>query len=131
MASYVKFELEDGTVVYVETTEAPRGSSGLIPGGRGEHADEAAVSFDKAVDGVRKLAASMLNNLRREEAGQPEEVQINFGLKASADVGGLVISRGGMESNFNVMLRWRSEPKKDEAGEEASEEEPSKKEKQK
>lgn len=114
MASYVKFELEDGTVVYMETTEAPRGSSGLIPGGRGEHADQAAVEFEKAIESVRKLATSIVTHLRRESPEQPEEVQVNFGLKANGDVNGLVISRGGMESNMNVMLRWRSETKKDE-----------------
>ncbi len=121
MASYVKFELDDGTIVYVESTDTPRGSSGLIPPGRpGEQAaEQSAVSFDKSVQTIRKMATSLMENLQAGFAEAPEEVGINFGLKASNDLGALVVSRGGMEANFNVSLRWRhkEEEKEKEEGE--------------
>lgn len=124
MASYVKFELDDGTIVYVETAESPKGSSGLIPGGRGaEHAEQAAVSFDQSVKTIRKMASSLLENLRSDLAEQPEEVAISFGVKASGDLATLVVARGGMEANYNVSLRWRrkDEDKKEEKDEKKDE----------
>ena len=107
--AYVKFELEDGTAVYIESADSPKGSSGLIPGMRGDASDQAALSFEKSVTAVRKMAATMITSMREGFVEQPEEVQINFGLKASGELGSLVVARGGMEANYNVMLRWRSE----------------------
>jgi hypothetical protein len=113
----VKFKLEDGTTVYVESAEAPRGSSGLLPGGKGEHGDHQAISFDQSITVVRKMTAALIENLRKGQDQEADEIQINFGLKASGEVDGLVVARGGMEANFNVMLRWHSDKddeKKDE-----------------
>ncbi len=110
MASYVKFELEDGTIVYIETTESPRGSSGLIPAGKGDHAAEQAnLSFDKSVETIQKMAAVMIGSMREGYTEPPSEISVNFGLKASADLGTLIVSRGGMEANFNVALRWHKD----------------------
>ena len=114
MASYVKFELEDGTIVFVESAESPKITSGLLPANRAEQvAEQAAVSFEKSVDAVRKMAAAMIQNIRTGFEEQPEEVAINFGLKASGELSNLVVSRGGLEANYNVSIRWRREDKKD------------------
>ena len=121
--AYVKFELEDGTAVYIESADSPKGSSGLIPGMRGDASDQAALSFEKSVSAVRKMASTMISNLREGFVEQPEEVQINFGLKASGELGSLVVARGGMEANYNISLRWRSEKaEKDEKQDEKEQE---------
>ncbi len=116
MATYVKFELEDGTAVYLETTEVPRGASGLIPPGKpgGHPAEQPGINFAESVGTIRKLATSLVNHMRESGEPAPQELQVNFGLKASAEVGGLVISRGGVEANFNVMLRWHEDKDKEE-----------------
>lgn len=121
MATYVKFELDDGTIVYVESPETPKGSSGLLPGTR-EHTEQPAVSFDKSVAAVRKMAAVLMQNLRSGFDEQPDEVGVNFGIKASAELANLVIARGGAESNFTVSLRWRSKDKNNEKKEEEKKE---------
>lgn len=123
MASYVKFELEDGTIVYVESTEAPKGASGFPLTGREDHlAGQAAVSFEKSIQSVRKMASVMMQEMRAGFDQPPDDIQVNFGLKASADIGSLVVSRGGGESNYNIMLRWSKEkPKEAEKSEEAAE----------
>ena len=115
MASYLKFELKDGTIVYLETIEAPKGGSGLIPASRGEATEKANLPFEASFNSIRKMAAVMLQDLREGFAQEPEEVTINFGLKASAELGNLVVARGGMDANYGVTLRWRNE-KKDEEG---------------
>lgn len=113
MASYVKFELEDGTVVYVESTDVPKGASGFPLGTRGDHPSEQnSVSFEKSIESVRKMASAMISELREGFVQAPDEVQVNFGLKASGEIGSLIVARGGMEANYNVMLRWSSEEKK-------------------
>jgi len=115
MASYMKFELEDGTFVYVETTDGPKGTSGLIPAGRGadQAAEQAAASFEKSAGAVQKMAAALLQQFRAGFADQPEEVSISFGLKASGELGTFMVARGGMEANYNVSIRWRKEEKED------------------
>lgn len=106
--AYVKFELEDGTIIFIESAETQKGTSGLIPGSRGEHAaDLPAIAFDQSFDAVRKMAGAMLHTLQSGLEELPEEVSISFGLKASGELGSLVIGRGGMEANYNVSIRWR------------------------
>jgi hypothetical protein len=125
MAIYVKFQLEDGTVVYIESTDTPKGSSGLIPMTR-DHVEHAEISFDQSVSAIRKMTTALVENLRGGFTEQPEEVALSFGVKASADISNLVISRGGGEANFNVSLRWRrkdEEKDKDEEEEKKAEKE--------
>ena len=124
MASYIKFELEDGTIVFVESAEPSRGSSGFLPSDRakGDHpANQEAVPFVKSVDAVRKMAAELIQNMRSGFTEEPDEVSINFGLKAAVELGTLVVSRGGVEANYNVSLRWRKEKPDNEEKEEKKE----------
>jgi hypothetical protein len=48
----------------------------------------------------------------------PDELAITFSLKASQELGGLMVSKGAQDSNFNVTLRWMSDKGKEEAKEE-------------
>jgi len=123
MASYMKFELEDGTFVYVETTDGPKGTSGLIPAGRGveQAAEQAAASFEKSAGAVQKMAAALLQQFRAGFADQPEEVSLSFGLTASGELGTFMVARGGMEANYNVSIRWRKEDKEDKKAEKKDE----------
>lgn len=111
MASYVKFELEDGTIVYIESTDSPKSSSGLLPPTRTADHTEANQSFEKTIQSIQKMAAVMMQNLRAGFTEQPTELSVSFGLKASADLGNLIVSRGGMEANYNVSLRWHKDEK--------------------
>jgi hypothetical protein len=114
MANYAKFELEDGTVVYIETTDAPKGSSGLIPSrGAAETLEQAGHSFDQAISGVIKMASSFMDKFHTGFVEPPSDVSISFGLKASAELGSMVVARTGVEANYSVSLRWhKEEPKK-------------------
>jgi hypothetical protein len=122
MASYVKFTLEDGTDVYVESSDSPKGSGSLIPSrGAAETVEHATASFEKSVEAVRKMAATMINGFREGFEEKPTEVAISFGLKASADLGNLVVARTGVEANYNVSLRWQKDKKEETASGEAKE----------
>lgn len=122
MASYMKFKLEDGSFAYIEVAEGPKSSGGLIPASKGENASgQNAVSFDEAFDTVKKLASAMVQKLRDGSESEPDEVNISFGLKAASELNSLIVSRGGMDTNFGISVRWRSS-QKDEADHKAKEE---------
>lgn len=114
MAAYVKFKLEDGTNVYLEVIDGPKGPGGLIPTTRGENADDqTAISFEDSFQSVQKMVSLMVQSLQEGFETEPDEVNMSFGIKASADVNNLVISRGGSDNNFGISVRWRKEKKSD------------------
>lgn len=126
MASYVKYELKDGTIVYIESTDAPKGPGGFLPAekSKGEHpSEQTAQPFAAAVDAVSKLSVELVDGLRSQFEQVPDELSVNFGLKSSTDLNTLVISRGGMESNFSVSLRWHKPKPEAEAEEEKKDKE--------
>lgn len=113
--AYLTFQLADGTKVYVESIDNPKTSPGLIPSGRsGEAAPEKGqLSFEDQIDGVRKMAATMMEKFREGFGEKPSDIDITFGLKASGEIGGFMVGRAGSESSFSVSLHWREKEKKE------------------
>jgi hypothetical protein len=108
MTSFLKFELEDGTIVFVETAEPQKSSGGLIPTSHNDNlAEQSPLAFEKSFSPVQKMAASIMKNLHNGFEIEPDEVSISFGVKASTEVSNLMISRGGEDNNFDITLRWR------------------------
>jgi len=116
MATYVKFRLEDGTDVYIESADSPRGASGLIPSRSTQGGEHEEIAFAEALAPVQKMAAAMMESFRNGFSEKPSEVNITFGLKASNEVNTLVVTRAGVDVNYNVSLRWdgRKESEKEE-----------------
>ncbi len=111
MSKYVEFPLEGGGTIIVESSDEPaRSPSGFLRSGEGtsDNAAKAAATFDASVEGVRKSADLLVSKLRQLSA-PPDEMEVSFSLKASSEVGSLVVGRSGPDSNFNVTLRWRTE----------------------
>ena len=124
MSKYVEFPLESGGSIFIESPDEPqKGASGF---GRGDAAQEApekaAQSLDQSVENVRQSAELLVSKLRALSA-PPDEMEINFSLKASGELSSLAIARSGSEANFHLSLRWRKEEKKDEKEEGKKEEE--------
>jgi hypothetical protein len=40
-------------------------------------------------------------------ADRPDEVEITFGLKASGELGSLVVAKAGVEASYSVKLTWK------------------------
>lgn len=116
MTKFVQFPLESGGAIVFETAEDKKtGGSGFVKSGEtpAEAADQARQSFDASVEDVRKSADLLVSKLRA-LSQPPDEMEVLFALKATAELGGLVVARSGSDSNFNVTLKWRREEKKDE-----------------
>ncbi len=123
MAKYVEFQLEDGTSILIESAEEKKSSGGgFVPTARGneEPTEKAKVTFEQAVQNVRGSADLLVSKLR-DLSQPPDEMEVTFSLKASAEVGTLFVAKGGAEASYHVSLRWRREEKKDEKEEKAGE----------
>lgn len=124
MTKYVEFSLEEGGTILIETPDEPaRPGSGFGRAGEAasEWADKAQKTFDQSLTGVRSSAEKLVKHL---SALGPDEMVVNFSLKATGELGGnLAIAKAGADANYNVMLKWHKEKERDEGGSKPDEEE--------
>lgn len=103
MGDLLAFTSEDGGgVVYVEAADADRP---VTRGGTiGSNVIEAGQSLEQVVGRIGPIVQSMVAEIRR-SAEWPDEVEVEFAVKISAD-SNLVIAKAGGEANFRIALRW-------------------------
>lgn len=124
MSKYVEFPLEGGGSIVIESAdEAGRASTGFMRGGEDAKsaANAAGQSFDASVEAVRRSADLLVGKLRT-LSSVPDEMVVSFALKASSELGGLAVAKGGDEANFHVTLKWEKEREKDKEREEEKDE---------
>ena len=112
--AYLTFELEDGTKVFIEANDMQKSAPGLLPSGRGESGEKQAAQFEQEISGVRKMAGALVKQFRGAVDDQPSDVDISFGLKASGELGGFLVSRAGADASISVTLHWRAKDKDEE-----------------
>jgi hypothetical protein len=120
MSKFVEFPLNGGGVIVIEAIDEKKaGSSGFMRGepGGGEAADKAQATFEASFEQIRQSAEAIIAKLS-DLSQKPDEVELNFGLRVSAELGQLVVAKAGSDSNYGITLRWRSEKPKDEKKEE-------------
>jgi hypothetical protein len=105
----VEFPLQDGGTVLVQVDdEAP----GEVTRGWGDRdtrvVEQARQSFEQAVGRVQPAVQGLLNQLRS-LADRPEQIEVEFGLQLSAEVGAFVAG-ASTTGNFKVSMTWRREP---------------------
>jgi hypothetical protein len=108
--SLVEFPLEAGGTVLVElANDSADGqlTRGLRHGALSDVADQANRTFEEAIDRIKPAAQSLIRRLRT-LADAPEEVQVEFGLRLSAQAGAF-IAAASTGANFRVTLMWRKE----------------------
>lgn len=98
----VEFKTDDGAVIAVEAATERRPGSRLVA--RGDGTVQAARTFEGALDGVRAAAESALR-VFRDGALRPDGVEIEFGVKLSAETGA-IIAKGSAEGHLVVRLTW-------------------------
>ena len=112
MKRLIEFPLEDGGSIVVEVDE-PEPPGGVVRAARpGEVAEKARQSFEAAMERIRPVAGTLIAKLRGLH-DPPDEVEVEFGLKMSAEAGA-VVAAAGAEANYKVTLTWKREQKKDE-----------------
>ena len=105
MKRLIEFPLEDGSTILVEANE-PEPEGGIVRAARPvEVIARASQTFEHALDVVRPAAATILKKLRALH-DQPDEIEVEFGLKVSAEAGAFVAS-AGVDANYTVRLKWK------------------------
>jgi len=101
---WATFPLENGGAVRVEADEIVP-SKGLQDAGRGsEVAQRAKQTFEEALDQIKPGTEVLLQRLAGLTDG-PDEIEVEFGLKLSAEAGAFIAS-GKVEANYTVKLKW-------------------------
>ena len=106
MSSLVEFPLDGGGTVVVEVEER-RGLGGVTrgSGGRaGEVAVRAGETVESAFGRIQPAASAIVERLRAAADG-PQAIEIEFGIKLSAELGAIV-AHTAADANFKVTLRW-------------------------
>jgi hypothetical protein len=105
----VEFPLQGGGTVLVQVDD---GSPGEVTRGWGDRdtrlVEQARQSFEQAVGRVQPAVEGLVNQLRS-LAETPEQIQVEFGLQMSAEVGAFVAG-ASTTGNFKVSMTWRRHP---------------------
>ncbi|MER6180977.1 CU044_2847 family protein [Streptomyces sp. NPDC001652] len=104
MEGLVEFKTEDGAVIAVEAADDVSGSRLVSRDGT----VQAARTFENALDGVRSAAEAALR-VFRDGALRPDGVEIEFGVKLSAETGA-IIAKGAAEGHLVIKLTWTPAP---------------------
>lgn len=109
MVRLVEFPLQDGGTVLVQVAD---GDSGDVTRGWGDQGtrvvEQARQSFEQAVARVQPALQGLLTELRS-LAEAPEQIEVEFGLQLSAEVGAFVAG-ASTTGNFKVSMTWRRRP---------------------
>lgn len=107
MATYLEYQLDDGTTILVEIEE-PK-TSGVTKASRdtvGNVIQSVNQKFEDAFAGIKKSALALRQQLEEMRA---DEVEVTFGLKATGDLGNFAVGKVGAEANYTVTLKWKNE----------------------
>lgn len=103
VCALLEFRTGAGDSLLVEVEEEAGGA--VTRGGRtAEAVVEAGVSLEQVLARLGPVMRAIVLQLR-EAAEWPGEVEVEFGVKLSAD-SNVIIARAGGEANFRIALRW-------------------------
>jgi hypothetical protein len=108
MTELARFELQQGGDVVVEVATGPATAR---VSRRDDVVLDAKVSFERALGAVKDAASAALGQFQA-MARKPDEVEIKFGVKLSAEAGA-VIAKTGIDGQFEVKLKWKRPPAED------------------
>lgn len=105
MKRLVEFPLEDGTTMMVEIEEPDTG--GVVKASRSDVIEKAHETLEKSLEKVKPAAQFILAQLRKLHDA-PDEIEVLFGLKLSAE-SGVILASTSLEANYSVTLKWVKE----------------------
>lgn len=104
MKQLVEFPLEDGTSILVEVDEPE--TPGVVRAGRGgELIEKVQHTFGESLERIKPAAETIISKLRTLSL-TPDQIDVEFGVKLSAEAGAFFAS-ASTEANFVIKLSWR------------------------
>ncbi|BAY87688.1 hypothetical protein NIES267_72120 (plasmid) [Calothrix parasitica NIES-267] len=103
MKHIIEFPLDDGDSVLIEVDEAASTDDRISIGE--QVSQTAQQSFESALEKVKPVADTIMSKVRN--LNDPaDEVEVQFGIKMSAELGA-VIASGNAEVNYQINLKWK------------------------
>ena len=111
MKRLVEFTSQSGDIIVVETEDLGLTSETTRRGlASSAVVERAQTSFEDALEKAQPIATGLISRLRS-IADSPDEVQIEFGLTLSANVGTVLVAAGSAGANYKVTLKWNKTSK--------------------
>src|SRR5262245_28695589 len=102
MGRLLELDVADGGSILVEVDEP---EERLTRGGRpGEVITKAGETLEEVLGQLGPVVQGIVSQIRA-NAEWPDEVQIEFAVKLSADAN-VIVARSGAEANFRIALTW-------------------------
>jgi len=104
----IAFPLDGDDSILVEIDELPthEAEEGLVANYPGQQVVvQARTSFAEAMDKIKPIAANIIGKVR-ELKDAPDEVEVKFGLKMTAEMGAIIAS-ANVEGNYEITLKWK------------------------
>jgi len=106
LTTLLELSVKDGGSILVEVDDA--GARPLTRGGRAQDAVVGAgADLDEVLGRLGPVLRSIVGQVR-EAADGPRELEVEFGVKLSAE-SNLIIARAGGEANFRIALKWSAD----------------------
>ena len=104
MKRVIEFPMENGEMLLVEVDDVGGSSSTLRGMPSPNVIERARVTYEQAIDNIRPAAESIIIRMR-ELAEPPDVIDLEFGIKLSADIGAFLASTSA-EAQFTLRLTW-------------------------
>lgn len=100
--AFLEVPLENGTAI-IETEDLPgaRPISAL-----GDSAGRTMNAVESSLASMEELATRIASRLGAALPEGPDEIELTFGIKASAELNALIVAKAQGEANFTVKLKW-------------------------
>ena len=103
MANYIEYELDDGATILVEAVDSTE--EGIIQASRrGDTITKATKNFRQAINEVKQSAKIFVDEMAALEVS---EMSVAFGIKATGELSNFAVGKAGLESNYQVVLKWK------------------------
>jgi hypothetical protein len=65
------------------------------------------MSLESAMATVRNVASSLVESIRSAMPEEPDEMEVEFGLKGALEVGGFLVAKAVSDAHYRVKLSWK------------------------
>ncbi|MGK7939460.1 MAG: CU044_2847 family protein [Crocosphaera sp.] len=105
MKPLIQFPLDGEESILVEVDELPASELVANPNPGQPVVLQAQTSFAEAMEKIKPVAANIIGKVR-ELKDSPDEVEVKFGVKMTAEMGAIIAS-ANVQGNYEITLKWK------------------------
>lgn len=104
MADLIKIQLDNGTSIYLETYQINEGDDLLEPVTGNRVIQKTKAFLAETFEQIKEFSSGISESIDR-MGFRPDELEVEFAVKFSADTG-IIISSIGTEASITVKMKW-------------------------